>query len=140
MGYVRLNGSYNILKSLNFQVAGIPSLCKEKNMNVKSMSYTGKVLWTLWELDVEDYEILSSLFFKNASELRYLHVKVEPKLPSLCPGVDQIFFFWNLDLIYQIIGPLGVAHWKIGLLCQSWYPITHPNIVLGLPLISQRTC
>ena len=33
-------------------------LCKEKNMNVKSMSYTGKVLWTVWELDVEDYEIL----------------------------------------------------------------------------------
>ena len=59
MGYVRLNGSYNILKSINFQVAGIPSLCKEKNMNVKSMSYTGKVLWTVWELDVEDYEILS---------------------------------------------------------------------------------
>ena len=48
----------NILKSINFQVAGIPSLCKEKNMNVKSMSYTGKVLWTVWELDVEDYEIL----------------------------------------------------------------------------------
>ena len=23
-----------------------------------SMSYTGKVLWTVWELDVEDYEIL----------------------------------------------------------------------------------
>ena len=61
MGYVRLNGSYNILKSINFQVAGIPSLCKEKNMNVKSMSYTGKVLWTVWELDVEDYEILSVL-------------------------------------------------------------------------------
>ena len=58
LGYVRLNGSYNILKSINFQVAGIPSLCKEKNMNVKSMSYTGKVLWTVWELDVEDYEIL----------------------------------------------------------------------------------
>ena len=58
MGYVRLNGSYNILKSINFQVAGIPSLCKEKNMNMKSMSYTGKVLWTVWELDVEDYEIL----------------------------------------------------------------------------------
>ena len=33
-------------------------LCKEKNINVKSMSYTGKVLWTVWELDVEDYEIL----------------------------------------------------------------------------------
>ena len=33
-------------------------LCKEKNMNVKSMSYTGKVLWTVWELDIEDYEIL----------------------------------------------------------------------------------
>ena len=33
-------------------------LCKEKNMNVISMSYTGKVLWTVWELDVEDYEIL----------------------------------------------------------------------------------
>jgi len=48
----------NILKSINFQVAGIPSLSKEKNMNVKSMSYTGKVLWTVWELDVEDYEIL----------------------------------------------------------------------------------
>ena len=48
----------HILKSINFQVAGIPSLCKEKNMNVKSMSYTGKVLWTVWELDVEDYEIL----------------------------------------------------------------------------------
>ena len=44
LGYVRLNGSYNILKSINFQVAGIPSLCKEKNMNMKSMSYTGKVL------------------------------------------------------------------------------------------------
>ena len=58
LGYVRLNGSYNILKSINFQVAGIPSLCKEKNMNMKSMSYTGKVLWTVWELDVEDYEIL----------------------------------------------------------------------------------
>ena len=60
LGYVRLNGSYNILKSINFQVAGIPSLCKEKNMNVKSMSYTGKgkVLWTVWELDAEDYEIL----------------------------------------------------------------------------------
>ena len=27
-------------------------------MNVKSMSYTGKVLWTVWELDIEDYEIL----------------------------------------------------------------------------------
>ena len=27
-------------------------------MNVISMSYTGKVLWTVWELDVEDYEIL----------------------------------------------------------------------------------
>ena len=27
------------------------------------------------------------------SELTYLHVKVEPKTPSLCPGVDQIFFF-----------------------------------------------
>ena len=27
-------------------------------MNVKYMSYTGKVLWTVWELDVEDYEIL----------------------------------------------------------------------------------
>ena len=37
---------------------GIPSLCKEKNMNLKSMSYTGQVLWTVWELDVEDYEIL----------------------------------------------------------------------------------
>ena len=48
----------NILKSINFQVAGIPSLCKEKNMNMKSMSFTGKVLWTVWELDVEDYEIL----------------------------------------------------------------------------------
>ena len=59
LGYVRLNGSYNILKSINFQVAGIPSLCKEKNMNMKSMSYTGKVLWTVWELDIEDYEILS---------------------------------------------------------------------------------
>jgi len=58
LGYVRLNGSYNILKSINFQVAGIPSLCKEKNMNMKSMSYTGKDLWTVWELDVEDYEIL----------------------------------------------------------------------------------
>ena len=58
MGYVRLNGSYNILKSINFQVADIPSLCKEKNKNVKSMSYTGKVLWTVWELDVDDYEIL----------------------------------------------------------------------------------
>ena len=33
--------------------------------------------------------LLSSLFLKNASELRYLHVKVEPKMPSLCPGVDQ---------------------------------------------------
>ena len=22
------------------------------------MSYTGRVLWTVWELDVEDYEIL----------------------------------------------------------------------------------
>ena len=62
LGYVRLNGSYNILKSINFQVAGIPSLCKEKNMNMKSMSYTGKVLWTVWELDVEDYEILFILF------------------------------------------------------------------------------
>ena len=62
LGYVRLNGSYNILKSINFQVAGIPSLCKEKNMNMKSMSYTGKVLWTVWELDVEDYEILFGLF------------------------------------------------------------------------------
>ena len=58
MGYVNLNGSYNILKSINFHVAGIPSLCKEKNMNVKSMSYAGKFLWTVWELDVEDYEIL----------------------------------------------------------------------------------
>ena len=37
-------------------------LCKEKNMNVKSMSNTGKVLWTVWELDVEDYEILFGLF------------------------------------------------------------------------------
>ena len=64
LGYVRLNGSYNILKSINFQVAGIPSLCKEKNMNVKSMSYTGKVLWTVWELDVEDYEILLKYHFK----------------------------------------------------------------------------
>ena len=64
LGYVRLNGSYNILKSINFQVAGIPSLCKEKNMNVKSMSYTGKVLWTVWELDVEDYEILLSKNFQ----------------------------------------------------------------------------
>ena len=64
LGYVRLNGSYNILKSINFQVAGIPSLCKEKNMNVKSMSYTGKVLWTVWELDVEDYEIL---FYLNST-------------------------------------------------------------------------
>ena len=63
LGYVRLNGSYNILKSINFQVAGIPSLCKEKNMNMKSMSYTGKVLWTVWELDVEDYEILSHIIF-----------------------------------------------------------------------------
>ena len=64
LGYVRLNGSYNILKSINFQVAGIPSLCKEKNMNMKSMSYTGKVLWTVWELDVEDYEILSIFIFE----------------------------------------------------------------------------
>ena len=63
LGYVRLNGSYNILKSINFQVAGIPSLCKEKNMNMKSMSYTGKVLWTVWELDIEDYEILSIMVF-----------------------------------------------------------------------------
>ena len=63
LGYVRLNGSYNILKSINFQVAGIPSLCKEKNMNMKSMSYTGKVLWTVWELDVEDYEILFKNYF-----------------------------------------------------------------------------
>ena len=31
-------------------------------MNVKSMSYTCKVLWTVWELDVEDYEILLKLF------------------------------------------------------------------------------
>ena len=62
MGYVRLNGSYNILKSINFQVAGIPSLCKEKNMNMKSMSYIGKVLWTVWELDVEDNEILVNFF------------------------------------------------------------------------------
>ena len=61
MGYVRLNGSYTNLKSINFQVAGIPSLCKEKNMNMKSMSYTGKVIWTVWELDVEDYEILFNM-------------------------------------------------------------------------------
>ena len=66
MGYVRLNGSYNILKSINFQVAGIPSLCKEKNMNMKSMSYTGIVLWTVWELDVEDYEILSFITIRWA--------------------------------------------------------------------------
>ena len=65
MGYVRLNGSYNILKSINFQFAGIPSLCKEKKMNLKSMSYTGKVLWTVWELDVEDYEILSQFSYKK---------------------------------------------------------------------------
>ena len=65
MGYVRLNGSYNILKSINFQVAGIPSLCKEKNMNVRSMLYTGKVLWTVWELDVEDNEILFCILFLN---------------------------------------------------------------------------
>ena len=70
LGYVRLNGSYNILKSINFQVAGIPSLCKEKNMNVKSMSYTGKVLWTVWELDVEDYEIL----FMNKIEFYFRYV------------------------------------------------------------------
>ena len=36
-------------------------------MNVKSMSYTGKVLWTVWELDVEDYEILFSFFCKKIS-------------------------------------------------------------------------
>ena len=70
LGYVRLNGSYNILKSINFQVAGIPSLCKEKNMNMKSMSYTGKVLWTVWELDVEDYEIL--FFYINWTGLNVL--------------------------------------------------------------------
>ena len=77
MGYVRLNGSYNILKSINFQVAGIPSLCKEKNMNVKSMSYTGKVLWTVWELDVEDYEILfllkAALTEPKYEEITFLH-------------------------------------------------------------------
>ena len=33
--------------------------------------------------------LLSSLFLKNAPELRYLHVKVEPKTASLCPGVDR---------------------------------------------------
>ena len=31
---------------------------RKEYMNVKSMSYTGKVLWTVWELYVEDYEIL----------------------------------------------------------------------------------
>ena len=72
MGYVRLNGSYNILKSINFQVAGIPSLCKEKNMNVKSMSFTGKVLWTVWELDVEDYEILFDILQNLAYKIKLL--------------------------------------------------------------------
>ena len=62
----------NILKSINFQVAGIPSLCKEKNMNVKSMSYTGKVLWTVWELDVEDYDILLTLYWNIKKE--WLHL------------------------------------------------------------------
>ena len=56
--YISTHARWIGLNSINFQVAGIPSLCKEKNMNVKSMSYTGKVLWTVWELDVEDYEIL----------------------------------------------------------------------------------
>ena len=52
--------------------------------------------------------LLSSLFLKNVSELRYLHVKVEPKTPSLCPGVDQKKkILWNLDLIYQILTTLG---------------------------------
>ena len=33
------------------------------------MSYTGKVLWTVWELDVEDYEILFSHFFGLTHQL-----------------------------------------------------------------------
>ena len=33
---------------------------------------------------------------KNALELRYLHVNVEPKTPSLCPGVDQKIFFFEI--------------------------------------------
>ena len=33
--------------------------------------------------------LLSSLCLKNASELRFLHVKVEPKTPFHCPRVDQ---------------------------------------------------
>ena len=37
--------------------------------------------------------LLSSLCLKNASELRFLHVKVEPKTPSHCPRVDQKKFF-----------------------------------------------
>ena len=35
-------------------------------------------------------------FSKKALELRYLHNKVEPKMPSLCPVVDRKKFFFEI--------------------------------------------
>ena len=66
MGYVRLNGSYNIFKSINFQVAGIPSLCKEKNMNVKSMSLLVKFYELCESLTLK---IMKSCFFFSLSRV-----------------------------------------------------------------------
>ena len=82
-------------------------LCKEKNMNVKSMSYTGKVLWTVWELDVEDYEILF-IFYHPTEWMNERNIKVDKISKSSTSSshtvhktlpvydIDFIFIFFSL--------------------------------------------
>ena len=41
-----------------------------------------------------------------------------PSAPRLIKNI----FLWFLEVINQILQPMGVARWKILLLCKSWYP------------------
>ena len=82
--------------------------------------------------------LLSSLFLKNAPELRYLHVKVEPKAPPLCPGVNQNFFFLKFGFNFPNFMTLGgcpLKNWTFVQKLVSYYTVLRIFISAFRPII-----
>ena len=82
MGYVRLNGSYNILKSINFQVAGFPSMQRKE--------YECEIYVIL----VKFYELCESLTLKIMKSCYFI--------------IFIIYFFWPW---FSVCIFLHLSHW-----------------------------
>ena len=126
-------------------------LCKEKNMNVKSILYTDKVLWTVWELDVEDYEIL---LVSSSNTLRYYHfiwffasfrflIYFKLLFWGLCLSVDIFYHFFftvfyiklaaamKMLVLKSLINPMVV----IWLVLFSWITIISDKNIITMAAI-----